>query len=119
MEGKPDTQFASWLRATLAAKNQTVRGLAQGIAADYPGGATVRNVETVRRALNKYLHEGRLPSAPMRAAIAAALGVGEGEIPGDDDSESDTVAALEAISREQRALGERLSRIGKRLGVGS
>lgn len=97
-----ETNFSRWLRATLTEQNKSVRGLSREIAATYKGGATVSNTETVRRALNKYLGEGRLPSGPMRAAIAEALGVPVTELPEDDDEEEADLMAL--ILCEVRAM---------------
>ena len=90
-----------------------MRGLAREIAAEYAGGATPRNVETARRALNKYLREGRRPSKPMRLAIARALGVDESEMP-TDDPDTDAFRGLtrdpevrEALLVLGRALADR------------
>ena len=73
-----ETVFSHWLRYTLDTKSQTVRGLAREIAGEE---ASVTEVETIRRALNKYLAEGRWPGTAMRSAIADALGVSGNKMP--------------------------------------
>lgn len=97
-----ETQFSRWLRSTLREQERTVRGLSREVAKTYKGGATVSNIETVRRALNKYLGEGRLPSKPMRKAIADALGVPESSLPEDGEEDEPDMAA--AILYELRGL---------------
>ena len=88
-----DTSFSRWLDATLTRKGVSVRELARRIAEQHPVDDPARNRETVRRALNKYRLEGRVPSAPMKQAIADALGESADSIP-DEEDPADRLQAL-------------------------
>jgi transcriptional regulator with XRE-family HTH domain len=97
-----DTSFSRWLDETLNRQGVSVRELARRVAQQHPVDDPARNLETVRRALNKYRHEGRIPSAPMKRAIADALGEDADSIPNEDDP-SDRFEAMMRDPQFQRA----------------
>jgi transcriptional regulator with XRE-family HTH domain len=76
---KRQTEFGRWLCGELESRDWGIRTLARRINPGEP--------EIARRALNRYVHEGTLPSPEYRAAIADALGVDVDELPGDDEDE--------------------------------
>lgn len=77
------TRFAGWLDEQLAAREMGVRTLAKEINRRHRGVA----IEVARRALNRYLFDGALPTNSYRILIAEALGVDESELPSDNDEE--------------------------------
>ena len=83
--------YAVNLRAELGQQNVAVRELARRLEAPAP---PRERIETRRRWLNKVLKAEFLPSPPNREAIAECLGVAYSALePGDDDEESQAVAA--------------------------
>lgn len=94
----PPTPFAGWLKGELDARGWGVRTLAKRM--------DPANVEVARRAVNRIIHEGSLPSDPTCAALARGLDIPERDVPeaersssDDDDEESDPVAALMNVLR--------------------
>lgn len=83
----PDTEFSRWLNGVLGDDDVSVRELARRIARRHPVPDMVRNIESVRRALNKYRLEGRVPSMRMCAVIAEELGRDVAEIPAEPEDE--------------------------------
>lgn len=70
------TALAEWLRDRLEERGWGVRTLARHMTPDDP--------ERARRAVNRYLHEGSLPSAENRRLMAVALNVELDEMPETD-----------------------------------
>jgi transcriptional regulator with XRE-family HTH domain len=75
------TPFGSWLRGELDHRGWGVRTLARRMHQFDP--------EVARRALNRYLREGSMPTQAYRAAIAEGLGISPDEMPASDDEEEE------------------------------
>ena len=93
----------------------TVRGLARTLAEQRHYDRAARPQESMRRTLNKYLHEGVQPSAGMRDALADAFGVDPSEVPSADDEEEDMAATLHALVQAHPRLARDLARVVKEL----
>jgi hypothetical protein len=78
--------FAEKFRGELDSQQVGVRTLARRLANRY-GSPAPRNVESIRRRLNKYLREGVTPTAPTRHDIEAELGLERDSLKPDDDEE--------------------------------
>lgn len=85
--------FAPKLRSALEQKETSVRGLAR---AWRPDG----DIETTRRSLNRYLHNGIVPSLQIRRELADALDVDASEFEQSEDDEEPSMtfgAAMDAM----------------------
>lgn len=74
-----DTELARWLRGQLDEQGLGIRTLAKKMNPADP--------EVPRRALNRVLYEGAMPSDANRRLIAVGLGVSPEELPSEDDEE--------------------------------
>lgn len=80
MGTRTQSTFGAWLREELDRQGMGARTLARRIDPGHP--------ERVRRTINRYLSgDTTRPSAPMRRAIADALGCRVADLPRDDDEE--------------------------------
>lgn len=75
------TPFAGWLNEHLETRGWGARTLARKINPSEP--------ENPRRAINRYLLEGRWPTDEYRQAIAVALEVDVDEMPTDEEKSDD------------------------------
>lgn len=97
--------FAPKLKTALENQNMSVRGLARAWRPD-------ANMETTRRSLNRYLHNGIVPYLEIRRELADAIGVdpSEFELSEDDEEPSMTFGAAmdamfnRAVHREVRKI---------------
>lgn len=98
--------FAHRLRSLIEREGHSVRGF--GKLAD-PG-----NPERGRRRLQRHLSGKHLPSKASRDSYAGALGVDPSELPLPEDEDGDDLeSTLKAMTREHRAMGHGLARIGR------
>ena len=80
------TRFISRVRAEMQNQGLSVRGLARRM--------DPQNIDRARRNLHRWLDEGIRPGRTSRREVAVALGIEQAALEGDDDEESDPVAAL-------------------------
>lgn len=103
--------FAHRLRSLLEQQEYSVRGFGKKVDPEQP--------ERGRRRVQRHLSGEHLPSKASRDSYADALGVEPEELPlpSDDDDGEDVQATLSAMTREHRAMGHKLERLGRVLGV--
>ena len=80
------TRFITRVRAEMFSQELSIRGLARRM--------DPQNVDRARRNLHRWLDEGIRPGRASRREVAAALGIEQAALEGDDDEESDPVSAL-------------------------
>lgn len=113
MEGTSAAKvFAHQLQKFMEQKGYSVRAFGKLVDPDDP--------ERGRRRVQRHLGGTILPSPASRDSYAAALDVSPTELPlPSDDDGADTATAFVAVTRDYRALGIRIERLGRTLGVAS
>jgi transcriptional regulator with XRE-family HTH domain len=97
------SSFAAWMYDTRTARGLSVRGLAKAMSRT----GDTQDVERHRRNLNRYIHNGIIPTDQNKQLIADALGVSKDEMPADEDEEAavsvhDLFATLLTLAREHK-----------------
>lgn len=88
----------------------SVRGFGKKVDPDDP--------ERGRRRVQRHLSGKHLPSKASRDSYAGALDIDPSELPLPDDGDGEDVqATLSAVTREHRAMGHKLERLGRALGA--
>lgn len=97
--------FAHRLRSLIEREGHSVRGFGRLVDPENP--------ERGRRRLQRHLSGKHLPSKASRDNYAGALDVDSSDLPLPDDEEDDLESTFKAMTREYRAMGHGLARIGR------
>lgn len=98
--------FAHRLKALIEREGYSIRGFGKKVDEEDP--------ERGRRRVQRHLSGKHLPSKASRDSYAKTLDVPASELPlPDDENGADVESALNAIERDHRSMGQRITRLRK------